>query len=598
MREDWFSDFARPVFIKAEDWKNVLISVTAPYWELASPYVSPYLESATPYLAPISDSVNATRVSVNQFLSHFSPLQVVVATIFFVFLISRLWRFLFGSDESMWVRVKKSFFAVIRRLPIVGGLIKNEMAKTVSSMEEEMRANVNIPYFKQLPSKGLGKKGVEDMVREYESMCRVDWQSGHVSGAVYGAINQELCDLAGQVYVQHMWTNPLHPDLFPNIRKMEAEVVRMTLSMFNGDELSCGTMSTGGTESIMLAVYAYRNRAKEELGITKPEIIVPHTVHAAFDKACHCFGVKIVHIDEDPVTRRVDVTKMKRSINSNTILLVGSAPQFPHGSLDPISEIASLGERYGISVHVDACLGGFIIPFMEEAGYPMPIFDFRLPGVTSISADTHKYGYAPKGSSVIMYRDPDIRRYQYFVCVDWPGGIYATPTFGGSRAGAVIASCWASLMYTGRDGYVESTRKIIQCRERIVEGLKEVDGIHIEGVPEVSIVAVGSDHFNIFRLSTAMVEKGWSLNPLQFPPCFHICLTLMHTQEGVVEKFLDDIKVCTAEIMLDPKLPVGGAGAIYGMASTIPDRSMVSEIVTAFLDATYSTRDKGDDPDG
>merc|ERR1719259_1581176 len=181
-----------------------------------------------------------------------------------------------------------------------------------------------------------------------------------------------LCDVAGQVYCQHMWANPLHPDLFPNIRKMEAEVVRMTLSMYHGDDSSCGTMSTGGTESIMLAVYAYRNHAKLELGIDKPEIIVPRTVHAAFDKACHCFGVKLIHVDEDPKTRRVDVNKMKRKITANTILLVGSAPQFPHGSADPISEIAALGLRRGISVHVDACLGGFLIPFMEEARFPAP----------------------------------------------------------------------------------------------------------------------------------------------------------------------------------------------------------------------------------
>jgi len=487
---------------------------------------------------------------------------------------------------------KKSFFRFVRQLPIVGGIIKKEMAKTIDNMEDEMQAVSSIPFYTALPPKGLGRLGVEEKVQQYESMCNMDWRTGQVSGAVYGALNKELCEVAGQVYCSHMWTNPLHPDLFPNIRKMEAEVVRMTLSMYHGDANTVGTMSTGGTESIMLAVYAYRNHAKEEKGIEKPEIIVPRTVHAAFDKACHCFGVKIVHIEEDIVTRRVNVKKMRQKINSNTILLVGSAPQFPHGSLDPIQEIAALGLKYGIPVHVDACLGGFIIPFMEAAGYPLPLFDFRVPGVVSISADTHKYGYALKGSSVIMYRNKEIRHYQFFVSVDWPGGIYATPTFGGSRAGAVIASCWASLMYTGLDGYVEATKSIIESKQKIVEGLKIIHGICIEGIPEVTIVAIGSKEFNIFRLSTAMVEKGWSLNPLQFPPCIHFCVTLMHTQAGVVEKFLEDVRDCTAEIMKDPKSPVGGVGAIYGMASTIPDRSMVSEIVTAFMDATYSTKNK------
>jgi len=560
--------------------KDVVIA-SEPYWKMAEPHVTPIID--------IADDI---RCLINDFLDDFSPLQIVLLTVVLLTIFRRVWVFLFHSEKPLFKRIKDGFFRFVRSLPIIGGVIKKEMAKTINSMEEEMQTDAKMPYFTKLPPKGLGRKGVEQLVRDYESMCQVDWRSGHVSGAVYGAVNEDLCNVAGEVYCQHMWANPLHPDLFPNIRKMEAEVVRMTLSMYHGDESSCGTMSTGGTESIMLAVYAYRNHAREELGIDKPEIIAPRTVHAAFDKACHCFGVKLVHVDVDPKTRRVDVKKMKRKINSNTILLVGSAPQFPHGSLDPISDIAALGLRYGVSVHVDACLGGFLIPFMEEAGFPLPLFDFRLPGVTSISADTHKYGYAPKGSSVIMYRNKDMRHYQFFVSVDWPGGIYATPTFGGSRAGAVIASCWASLMYMGHDGYVEATRKIIQCRKKIEEGLRKIEGIHIEGVPDVSIVAVASNEFNIFRLSTAMVEKGWSLNPLQFPPCFHICMTLMHTQEGVVEKFLEDIRACTAVIMLDPKLPVGGVGAIYGMASTIPDRSMVAEIVSAFIDATYSTKNK------
>jgi len=565
----------------AENLKEDVVAVSTPYWD-----------RATPHLDPVLDAAVQVHHDLNDFLRGFTPIQIVLSTLLCAIVVRHVWSWFFDSDESLWKRLKKSFFRFVRRLPIVGGLIKREMAKTVESMEEEMQANADMPYYTQLPPNGLGKKGVEHKIREYESMCSVDWRSGHVSGAVYGALNEELCDVAGRAYCQHMWTNPLHPDLFPNIRKMEAEVVRMTLSMYHGEDGCCGAMSTGGTESIMLAVYAYRNHAREELGIKKPEIIAPRTVHAAFDKACHCFGVKLVHVDEDPVTRRVDVRKMKRRINANTILLVGSAPQFPHGCIDPITDIAALGLQRGISVHVDACLGGFLIPFMEEAGFPVPSFDFRLAGVTSISADTHKYGYAPKGSSVIMYRNKELRHYQFFVSVDWPGGIYATPTFGGSRAGAVIASCWASLMYMGQDGYVDATRKIIQRRREIEEGLKGIDGLHIEGAPEVSIVAVGSKEFNIFRLSTAMVEKGWSLNPLQFPPCFHICLTLMHTQEGVVEKFLMDIKSCTAEIMLDPKLPVGGVGAIYGMASSIPDRSMVAEITTAFMDATYSTKNK------
>ena len=194
----------------------------------------------------------------------------------------------------------------------------------------------------------------------------------------------------------------------------------------------------------------YRDYAKNVKGIENPVIVAPVTAHAAFQKAADLLDMGIRHVGVDPKTQKVDLGAMRRAISASTCMLVGSAPQFPHGSVDDIRGIAGLGVKYGIPVHVDACLGGFLIAFMEEAGFPLEPFDFRVKGVTSISADTHKYGYAPKGSSVVLYSRPEFRRQQWFSVGDWPGGIYATSTIGGSRAGGIIAACWASLMYYGR----------------------------------------------------------------------------------------------------------------------------------------------------
>jgi sphinganine-1-phosphate aldolase len=248
----------------------------------------------------------------------------------------------------------------------------------------------------------------------------------------------------------------------------------------------------------------------------------------------------------------VQVAAMKSMISGRTVMLVGSAPQFPHGAIDDIVGIAGLGERYGIPVHVDSCLGGFLIPFMEEAGFPLPLFDFRLPGVTSISADTHKYGFAPKGSSVVLYREQRFRNYQWFCCPDWPGGIYATPTIGGSRAGGIVAACWAALLYFGRDGYVATTREIITTTRRIAAAVRAINGLEVVGSPDVSVIAFDSPNFNIYALNDGMKGRGWALNALQFPSCLHLCVTRLHTVAGVADRFIKDLQEVTELMLADP----------------------------------------------
>lgn len=283
----------------------------------------------------------------------------------------------------------------------------------------------------------------------------------------------------------------------------------------------------------------------------------------------------------------VNLKAMSRAISSNTVVLVGSAPQFPHGIVDPIQEIARLALARGVGLHVDCCLGGFILPFMEKAGYPLDPFDFRVKGVTSISADTHKFGYTPKGTSVLMYSNKEQRRRQYFVDPSWQGGIYATAGMGGSRAGCLIATTWATLLFMGEDGYVEATRRIIETTQAILAGLKGVPGIRIVGKPRAMVVALDSADFDVFRLAPLLRHRGWSLNVLQFPASIHLCVTMVHTKEGVAERFVKDVRECVAQVMKDPKAKATGEAAMYGMAASVPDRSIVNELAHGYIDLVY-----------
>ncbi|KAG5266963.1 hypothetical protein AALO_G00238260 [Alosa alosa] len=531
--------------------------------------------------------VEEGRKLVNSKCADLEPWQIIGASI--VATLGAVWiKGILFQPESLMSRIKKRCFRLIRKIPYIGTTIQGQLNKALDDMSQSLcTLKEGMTYTKRLPPQGLTQEQVLQRIQEYQTLNEVDWTSGKVSGAVYWG-DETLTKLLVQVYGDFAWSNPLHPDIFPGVRKMEAEVVRMTCELFHGGPETCGTVTSGGTESILMACKAYRDMAYER-GVKHPEIIAPVSVHAAFDKAAHYFGMKLVHVPLDKKTMKVDVKAMKRAISKNTAMLVCSAPQFPHGVLDPIEEVGKLAERYNLPLHVDACLGGFLIPFMDSAGFPLAPFDFRVKGVTSISADTHKYGYAPKGSSVVLYRNENYRHYQYFVAPDWQGGIYASPSAAGSRPGGIIAACWATMMHMGEKGYVDTTKKVIQTSRTIEAAMRKIDGIFVFGKPEVSVVAIGSDVFDIYRLSNALTAKGWNLNTLQFPSSIHICVTVLHTQPGVADQFISDVRELVGNIMKNPKEKTTGMGAIYGMAQSIPDRSLVTEISHGFLDCLFST---------
>jgi len=354
--------------------------------------------------------------------------------------------------------------------------------------------------------------------------------------------------------------------------------------MLRGDDAVVGAVTSGGTESILMAVKAHKEFYSH---IEHPEVIVPVTAHAAFDKAGNYFGVKMVHIPMDK-DGKVDIGAVRRAITKNTIMLVGSAPNYPHGIVDPISELAALAQEHGIGMHVDCCLGGFILPWVvKHANGKIPEFDFQVPGVTSISCDTHKYGYSTKGTSVILFRNEKLRRHMFFVVTDWPGGVYASPTMAGSRPGGLIACCWASLIALGQDGFTKLSVGIYNSAQAFKEGLKSIPHLEPTYDSYSHVIAFQSKDLDIFKVSEAMSRKGWHLNNLQRPSSCHLCFTA--NQIGKEQQILKDLRESVEEVVKNPAAFKDGAAVLYGTAASLPDRSLIRDFALDYVDATLST---------
>lgn len=523
--------------------------------------------------------------AINRLFEGKEPWQIVTMTASSVLAI--VWAHsLYNAKESVTTRLRKEFFRWLRQVPIVRRKIDEKMAEINSDFRKDVTKRLaGVTVRRELPETGLDPEQVMEEVRDHVALGAYDWQNGSVSGAVYH-VSQEISKVACDAYSLTAYTNPLHADVFPGINKMEAEVVRMAINLFHGDDDCCGTVTTGGTESIIMACKAFRDLAYSK-GISNPQIIVPSTVHSAFDKAAQYLGLSVKTIPVNPDTMTVDVEKVKRAIGRRTCLIVGSAPNYPYGTMDDIIALSDIAVEYDVPLHVDACLGGFVAAFMNDAGHHVPVFDFRLPGVSSISADTHKYGFAPKGTSVILYRKQEYRHHQYTVTTEWPGGVYGSPTVNGSRAGGLIAACWATMMYVGKARYVQMTDEVIRTARHIENEVRKIPGLFVFGKPATSVVAFGSNKFDIFKMAELLHKKGWSLNALQFPSGIHICVTHAHTHAGIAERFLADTRDAAAACMKDSNAPVEGKMAIYGVAQEISDRSLVSDITKYFIDSMY-----------
>ncbi len=448
---------------------------------------------------------------------------------------------------------------------------------------------------KQIPDRGMNKNEIFKQIQEMAEEEDSNWQDGQCSGTMYGG-DREVFELIGNTFKWYSHVNVLQRDICPSQTRFEAEIIAMTLDMLNGQAVReyhpnytpCGVVGTGGTDSIISAVLSYRNKFREENGITQPEMILPVSAHPAFRKGAHYFGLKVVDAPVDSKTTLVDIDFVRDHINPNTILLVGSAGNYPYGTVDPIDQLSVLAVEHKIGLHVDGCLGGYILPWGEKLGYDIPVFDFRLLGVTTISADTHKYGYGPKGTSVIAYRDKGFRKYQYFADPDWIGGMYISPGIGGSRSGGIMAATWSVMMSLGQEGYLERAKAVFETAFKMQESIGKHPELRIMGNPTFCF-SFTSDDFDIYHLNDFMKQKGWRFNGQQYPSAVHMCVTGPQTQRGVTERFDRDLAEAVAYAK-NPDQEVPLSGALYGgqgtsaMADQV-DQDMVRELMMAYQDA-------------
>ena len=496
------------------------------------------------------------------------------------------------SLKRVWQRVAQGAEKVAQRIPAVRKRLEAEYAQVEQMVREQMRPKLEtLPDFRELPDAGVPQQQILDWLRQLRTLESPPWQQGRVSGTVYHGA-PELSEFLSQVYALHAQSNPLHADLFPSTVRFESEIVRMTAQLLHAPDTDdpeqqiVGTITSGGTESILLAMKTYRDWARAEKRISEPEVIAPETAHPAFDKAAHLFGIKLIRtpVGDD---FKAKLEPIENALTRNTIAIVGSAPGYPHGVIDPIPQMAAIAQQYGLGMHVDACLGGFILPFIEMLGYPVPPFDFRVPGVTSMSVDPHKYGYTPKGLSVVLYRGRGLRRYQFFTYTDWQGGLYASPTLPGSRPGALSVAGWAAMVSIGKQGYLEAARQIMETAVAIRKGIEQMPDLRLMGEP-LFLIAFTSAHekLNIYQVLDQMRQRGWRLNALQRPPGLHFAVTIRHAQVNIAEAFLSDLRESVAYVKAHPD-EKGEMAPIYGMANSLPFRGVVDEVLKRYLDALY-----------
>ena len=431
-------------------------------------------------------------------------------------------------------------------------------------------------------------RAYDEILRELD-LCAADdpaYKDSKAWSLVYYK-NEEYTHFLAQAYEKYFSANGLNPTAFKSLKRFENDIVAFTAELLHADEKAAGCVTSCGTESCMLAVKTYRDWGRTEKGIRRPEIIVAETAHVAWYKGAEYFGVKVHTV---PVGKdwKIDINAVKRKINRNTVMLLGSAPEYPHGMIDDIAALGQLGKKHNIPVHVDACVGGYLLPFMKMAGAQLPDFDFAVEGVTSISADIHKYGFAAKGCSCILYKNLDFFKYQCFVHPDWPGGLFASPAFLGTRPGGAYAAAWAAMQANGVQGYIDMAKQTMENARRFREGIESIPELAIIGEPVCSLIAYRSKdpyNVNIFAVGDIMQQKGWHIDRLIRPDGLHAMVTPSHAQ--VLDQYFADLREAVAAVKGKPELALKGEAATYSTVGHIPFRSMVRSSVLDIFSQSY-----------
>jgi glutamate/tyrosine decarboxylase-like PLP-dependent enzyme len=406
----------------------------------------------------------------------------------------------------------------------------------------------------RVPENGLPKKDILQTLERYKK-DDLDWKAGRVFGYIYDP-GQEVTELVHAAYTAFLTENALDPTSFPSLLRLENEVVAMVADILDANPQVVGNFTSGGTESLILAVKTARDFARATRPhIRNPEMVLPITGHSSLFKAAHYLGIKPVVTPVLDGSFLADVDAMRQAITENTILLAGSAPSYAHGVVDPITDIAALAREKGLLCHVDACVGGIHLSYMKKLGYPVPAFDLNVPGVTSLSVDLHKYGYAAKGASIVLHRDKELRRHQMFACSRWTGYPVINPAVTSAKSGGPMAAAWAVLRFLGHEGYMKIVREVMDATELLVTGIGGIDGIRVLGKPVMCMFTIGATdpRVNVYRLADRMKARGWYLQP-QFaransPTNLHISLNRSTVPQAAA--MLSDLEKTVAELMTE-----------------------------------------------
>ena len=407
-----------------------------------------------------------------------------------------------------------------------------------------------------------GRLGTDEILARLEQYRRDDvrWKDGRVFSLAYFG-GDEVMEVADAAYRVFASDNALNLAAFPSLARIQSEVVDIVRRWTGGDEHTAGFMTTGGTESLLLTVKAARERGRAERDIHSPNAVLPASAHAALEKGCHYFGVESrrVPVGDD---WRADVDAMAAAVDDDTVLVVGSAPSYPQGVIDPIPDLAAIASASGANVHVDACMGGVTLPHLAALGEPTPPWDFSVDGVTSISVDLHKYGYTTKGAGVLIHRDKALRAYQTYVTTNWLGGTYGSSGILGTKGGGAMAAAWAVLHLLGHEGYMDLTRRARGAALRLAAAVEAHPDLSLLAQPDTTLVAFAAhdpDRLDVFAVADELLTHGWYVDRQSPPPSLHC--TVMAGHDETIDAFIADLAECVATAGSNGR--AGEAGA-YG----------------------------------
>ncbi len=434
----------------------------------------------------------------------------------------------------------------------------------------------------EIPSEGKTRASVMEALRAFKE-GDLATHGGTTWAYVFDPGRREIEAVGREAHGLYLSENALDPTAFPSVLRMENEVVAMAAAHLGGDDEVAGTFTSGGTESCLLAVKTARDMVRAQRPEVVPEMVLPVTAHAAFFKAAHYLGVKAVAVPVDPDTFRAVPDAMAGAINEHTVLMVASAPSYAHGVVDPIEELAEVARAHDVLFHVDGCIGGFLLPLWRDLGVPVPAFDFQVPGVTSISMDFHKYAFCPKGASVILYRNRQLRLHQFFAWAEWTGYTVVNPTVQSTKSAGPLAATWAVLNHVGRKGYLELAKEMLEATRALVAGIETVPGLRILGEPDMTLIAVASDEVDVFHVVDEMAVRGWHVQP-QFayggsPPSIH--LTVTPVSRARVDAFLKDLREATDTARTLPRNPV--VDVVRQAAQALQPGQVTPEVLQQFM---------------